>query len=73
MNKLSTKLLFVIMAILAFISIISFFQIDSDWADRHHFNGVFGWLGIGIVVGLGAIATLIVIAGRSGGSTNLND
>lgn len=66
-------MLFVIMAVLAFISIISFFQINSYWADHHHFNGVFGWLGIGIVFAIGAVVTLIVIAGRSGGSTNRND
>jgi len=33
----------------AFISFISFFQINSYWADKHHFNGIFGWLGIGIL------------------------
>lgn len=42
-------------AVFAFASMISFFQIDSAWADDHHFNGAFGWLGIGIVTGLVAI------------------
>lgn len=43
------------MVVTAMISIISFFQINSYWADQHHFNGFFGWLGIGIVFGLAAI------------------
>jgi membrane protein DedA with SNARE-associated domain len=34
------------------LAVISFFQINSWWADQHHFNGIFGWLGIGIVLGL---------------------
>ena len=37
------------------LSIISFFQINSYWADKHNFNGIIGWLGIGIVLGLAAI------------------
>lgn len=47
--------LIAITAVFAFISVASFFQIDSYWADKHHFNGVVGWLGIGIVAGLVAI------------------
>ena len=27
-------------------SIIKLFQINSYWADKHNFNGLFGWLGI---------------------------
>ena len=46
------------MAVLAFASIISFFQINSYWSDKHHFNGLIGWLGIGIICGLGAIVCL---------------
>lgn len=42
------------MVITAFISVISFFQLNSYWADKHHFNGIFGWLGIGIVFGIAA-------------------
>jgi len=42
----------------AFASAISFFQIDSYWSDQNNFNGVFGWLGIGIVFGVLAIAGL---------------
>ena len=72
MNKLSTKALFLIMTGCAFVSVISFFQIDSYWADKHHFNGIFGWLGLGILFGAIAILTLIKILGRQGGS-NIND
>lgn len=43
------------MVIAAFASIISFFQINSYWADKNNFNGLFGWLGIGIVSGLAAV------------------
>lgn len=43
------------MVVFAFISVISFFQIDSAWADANNFNGFFGWLGIGIVTGCVAI------------------
>lgn len=44
--------------VFAFASVISFFQINSYWADQHNFNGIFGWLGIGIVTGLIAIYSL---------------
>jgi hypothetical protein len=55
MKKLSAGQWFIVTAILAFGSVISFFQINSAWADAHDFNGIFGWLGIGIVAGLAAI------------------
>lgn len=42
-------------AAFGFASFISFCQIDGAWADAHHFNGLFGWLGIGIITGLAAI------------------
>jgi hypothetical protein len=42
------------MVLTAFASIISFFQINSAWADEHKFNGLAGWLGIGIATGLAA-------------------
>lgn len=59
MAKLSTgKKWHIITGALAITSAISFFQINSYWADKHHFNGVFGWLGIGIALGLGAIYSL---------------
>ena len=44
-----------VLVVLAFASIISFFQINSYWSDKNNFNGLIGWLGIGIVLGLGAI------------------
>lgn len=61
---MSTKSLFAIMALFATCSVVSFFQINSAWADAHHFNGLFGWLGIGIVLGFIAIWLLIKIAKR---------
>ena len=38
---------------LGFASIISFFQINSAFADKHHINGV--WIVSGIVCGLASI------------------
>lgn len=52
MKKWGAKSWFGFTTVFAFASMISFFQINSDWADRHNFNGLFGWLGIGIVFGL---------------------
>ena len=37
------------MVVFSFLGVGSLMQIDSYWADKHHFNGIFGWLGIGIV------------------------
>ena len=39
---------FICMVVTVFTAVISFFQINSYWADQHHFNGIKGWLGIGI-------------------------
>ena len=58
---------FTAMVIFAFASIISFFQIDSAWADAHKFNGFVGWLGIGIVTGLVAIFCLYKVSKTSTG------
>ena len=55
---MTAKTWFALMASFAFLSVGSFFQINSWWADKNHFNGVFGWLGIGIVSGLIAIYCL---------------
>jgi hypothetical protein len=55
MKKWSAGHWFIFMTVFAFASVISFFQINSYWADQHDFNGLFGWLGIGIVTGLAAI------------------
>ncbi len=46
---------FLAAVIFAFASVVSFFQINSYWSDNHHFNGFFGWMGIGVVSGLAAI------------------
>lgn len=67
---MSTKKLFVLMAIFAFGSVISFFQINSYWADKHHFNGFIGWLGIGIALGLVAIYFLYRVAKQAGSSSS---
>lgn len=56
------------MVIAAFISIISFFQINSAWADKHSFNGK--WLVIGIVFALVAIGCLYKANKTSGGGVS---
>lgn len=48
-------------------SFLSFAQINTVWADKNHFNGLFGWLGIGIVTLIIAIACLIISAKTSTG------
>lgn len=53
------------MTVFAFSSVISFFQINSYWADKHHFNGLFGWLGIGIVTGVIACYGLYKVSKNS--------
>jgi hypothetical protein len=57
MNK--GKWFWVAMVVFAFLSVISFFKINSYWGDQHHFNGIFGFLGTGIVFGVLAIYFLI--------------
>jgi len=51
MNK--GKWFWAIGAVLAFASVISFFQINSYFADQHKLNTV--WLVAGIICGLGAL------------------
>jgi hypothetical protein len=63
---MSVRTWFAIMCVTAFISVISFFQINSYWADKNNFNGLFGWLGIGIVFGLVAAFCLYKVS--KGGS-----
>ena len=48
-------------------SVISFFQINSYWADQNNFNGVFGWLGIGIVTAAVAVFCLTKVSKYGGG------
>lgn len=64
---MTTKQWFAVMVLFAFASVISFFQIDSYWADQNDFNGLFGWLGIGIVTGLVAIFCLFKVSKNSTG------
>lgn len=63
----------VLTAIFAIGSFISFAQIDSYWADKHHFNGLAGWLGIGIVTGAAACFFLwkTAVTGGGGSSTGV--
>jgi len=55
------------LVIAAFISIISFFQIGSYWADTHNFNG--GWTIIGIAFGLAALFCLYKVRQNSNTGT----
>jgi hypothetical protein len=61
-----TRKWFGLMCVFAFASVISFFQINSYWADQNHFNT--GWLIIGIVTGLCAIGCLYKV-NKYGGSS----
>lgn len=62
---MNVKKWFTLMVVTAFISVISFFQINSYWADKHHFNG--GWTVIGIVFGLVACFCLYNVKKEAGG------
>jgi len=63
-----TRRWFGFMVVFAFASVISFFQINSYWADQNNFNGFFGFLGIGIVFGLAAVFCLMKVAKYGGGT-----
>jgi hypothetical protein len=52
MKKITQQQWFIIATIFAFASIISFFNISSAWADENDFNGLAGFLGIGILSGI---------------------
>ncbi len=67
-NKFWLNKWFGFMVIAAFVSIISFFQINSAWADEHNFNGK--WLVIGIVFALVAIFSLYKANKTSGGGVS---
>lgn len=69
---MSTKKWFAAMTVCAFISVISFFQINSFWADNNNFNGLKGWLGIGIVFGLVAVFCLNKVAKAGSGKDSGN-
>lgn len=63
---MSTKTWFIIMTILAFGSVISFFQINSAWADRDNLNGLF--TAAGVVLGVLAVLVLIAKVSKSSGN-----
>jgi uncharacterized membrane-anchored protein len=48
---------FIIMSALAILSLVSFFQINSYFADKHKINGLFTLLGI--ILAAGAVLSLI--------------
>lgn len=56
------------LVVFGFACIISFFQINSAWADEHNFNGIFGWLGLGFLFGLIAAFCLYKVAKYGGGT-----
>jgi len=66
------KLYHLIWGAFSFAGVISLFQINSYWADKHNFNGFFGWLGIGIACLLVAAYFLYKViknTGSGGGSS----
>lgn len=70
MKNFGAKTWFALTAVFAFASVISFFQINSYWADRHRFNGFLGWLGVGIVAGIIAVYCLVKTAINSNGGND---
>lgn len=58
MKSLTRMQWYLLAVVFAFASFISFVNIDSSWADDHSFNGLVGFLGIGIVSGLFAMYSL---------------
>lgn len=63
-----TRKWFLIMCGFAFASVISFFQINSAFADKHNANTVF--LIAGIVLGVAAIFCLLKVIKYGGTSKN---
>jgi hypothetical protein len=61
---MGAKLWHVLMGVCAFIAAISFFQINSWWADQHHFNT--WWTVIGIIFSILAIGCLVKVVKNSG-------
>lgn len=62
---MSTKKLFILMTIFAFVGAISFFQVNSYFGDQHHFNG--GFITIGCVCALVA-AYFLYRVNKNGGT-----
>jgi len=50
---------FKITTFFAFMAAISYFQINSAWADNNNFNGIKGWLGIGILFSILTVISAI--------------
>jgi drug/metabolite transporter (DMT)-like permease len=65
---MSTKALFIAMTLFAFGSVVAFFQINSAWADANNANGIAGFLGLGILLGIVAVYFLARVIKQSGGS-----
>lgn len=63
-----TRKWFLLTCIFAFPAFISFCQINSYWADQHHFNGLFGWLGIGLLLTVASVYCLYKTIKYGGGS-----
>lgn len=61
---MNAKKWFVAMVVTALISAVSFCQINSYQADKHHFNG--GWIVIGIVFAAAAAYCLHKVAQHTG-------
>lgn len=63
---MTTKGWFALMVFFAFAAVISFFQINSYWADQNNFNG--WWTSLGIVFGSIAAFCLYKVSDTAGGS-----
>lgn len=50
---------FTITVVLAFSAFFSFAFINSEWGDKNNFNGLFGFLGIGLLLTVASIASLV--------------
>jgi drug/metabolite transporter (DMT)-like permease len=49
MKNLSRVQWYLLAVVFAFASFISFININGAWADEHDFNGLVGFLGVGLV------------------------
>lgn len=64
---MTTNKWWIVTVVSAFASVISFFQVNSAWADAHHFNA--GWVFIGIATGLAACYSLYKVSRDWGGGS----
>ncbi len=65
-NTKKLKLFWKLAGVFGFASFISFFQINSAAADKHHLNTV--WIIAGIALGLAAVFSMYQAFQNSGGS-----